>query len=144
MEDVPELITGHRPDARGLKQLKHPTDQEGQQLQQSPGSTTNFTQSINQSKRKTSYANGQTNLGHKHKAPDHNHEATVTIDMLFTTVVINMLFWKHDEPFADMPQQKCRRSAASSCYKERLSLDYRMTEGARPGDRMRMLGLCNM
>ena len=33
-------------------------------------------QSINQSKRKTSYANGQTNLGHKHKAPDHNHEAT--------------------------------------------------------------------
>ena len=32
-------------------------------------------QSINQSKRKTSYANGQTNLGHKHKAPDHNHEA---------------------------------------------------------------------
>ena len=34
------------------------------------------TQSINQSKRKTSNANGQTNLGHKHKAPDHNHEAT--------------------------------------------------------------------
>ena len=33
-------------------------------------------QSINQSKRKTSNANGQTNLGHKHKAPDHNHEAT--------------------------------------------------------------------
>ena len=33
-------------------------------------------QSINQSKRKTSDANGQTNLGHKHKAPDHNHEAT--------------------------------------------------------------------
>ena len=33
-------------------------------------------QLINQSKRKTSYANGQTNLGHKHKAPDHNHEAT--------------------------------------------------------------------
>ena len=32
--------------------------------------------SINQSKRKTSNANGQTNLGHKHKAPDHNHEAT--------------------------------------------------------------------
>ena len=32
-------------------------------------------QSINQ-KRKTSNANGQTNLGHKHKAPDHNHEAT--------------------------------------------------------------------
>ena len=32
--------------------------------------------SINQSKCKTSYANGQTNLGHKHKAPDHNHEAT--------------------------------------------------------------------
>ena len=31
---------------------------------------------INQSKRKTSNANGQTNLGHKHKAPDHNHEAT--------------------------------------------------------------------
>ena len=30
----------------------------------------------NQSKRKTSNANGQTNLGHKHKAPDHNHEAT--------------------------------------------------------------------
>ena len=31
-------------------------------------------QSINQSKRKTSYANGRlTNLGHKHKAPDHNH-----------------------------------------------------------------------
>ena len=30
----------------------------------------------NQSKRKTSYANGQTNLGHKHKAPDHIHEAT--------------------------------------------------------------------
>ena len=29
-----------------------------------------------QSKRKTSNANGQTNLGHKHKAPDHNHEAT--------------------------------------------------------------------
>ena len=29
-------------------------------------------QSINQSKRKTSYANGETNLGHKHKAPDHN------------------------------------------------------------------------
>ena len=22
------------------------------------------------------YGNGQTNLGHKHKAPDHNHEAT--------------------------------------------------------------------
>ena len=35
-----------------------------------------FSQSINQSKRKTSNANGQTNLGHKHKAPDHNHEAT--------------------------------------------------------------------
>ena len=35
-----------------------------------------FNQSINQSKRKTSNANGQTNLGHKHKAPDHNHEAT--------------------------------------------------------------------
>ena len=32
------------------------------------------TQSIK--KRKTSNANGQTNLGHKHKAPDHNHEAT--------------------------------------------------------------------
>ena len=32
--------------------------------------------SINQSKRKTSNANGQTNLGHKHKAHDHNHEAT--------------------------------------------------------------------
>ena len=31
---------------------------------------------LNQSKRKTSNANGQTNLGHKHKAPDHNHEAT--------------------------------------------------------------------
>ena len=31
---------------------------------------------FNQSKRKTSNANGQTNLGHKHKAPDHNHEAT--------------------------------------------------------------------
>ena len=31
---------------------------------------------VNQSKRKTSNANGQTNLGHKHKAPDHNHEAT--------------------------------------------------------------------
>ena len=29
-----------------------------------------------QSKRKTSNVNGQTNLGHKHKAPDHNHEAT--------------------------------------------------------------------
>ena len=29
---------------------------------------------INQSKRKTSYANGQTNLGHKYKAPDHNHD----------------------------------------------------------------------
>ena len=37
---------------------------------------TYFNQSINQSKRKTSNANGQTNLGHKHKAPDHNHEAT--------------------------------------------------------------------
>ena len=35
-----------------------------------------YVQSINQSKRKTSNANGQTNLGHKHKAPDHNHEAT--------------------------------------------------------------------
>ena len=35
-----------------------------------------FDESINQSKRKTSNANGQTNLGHKHKAPDHNHEAT--------------------------------------------------------------------
>ena len=35
-----------------------------------------YHQSINQSKRKTSNANGQTNLGHKHKAPDHNHEAT--------------------------------------------------------------------
>ena len=35
-----------------------------------------ITRSINQSKRKTSNANGQTNLGHKHKAPDHNHEAT--------------------------------------------------------------------
>ena len=31
---------------------------------------------INQSKCKTSYANGQTYLGHKHKASDHNHEAT--------------------------------------------------------------------
>ena len=37
---------------------------------------TSINQSINQSKRKTSNANGQTNLGHKHKAPDHNHEAT--------------------------------------------------------------------
>ena len=36
----------------------------------------NINMSINQSKRKTSNANGQTNLGHKHKAPDHNHEAT--------------------------------------------------------------------
>ena len=27
-------------------------------------------------KSKTSYANGQKNLGHKHKAPHHNHEAT--------------------------------------------------------------------
>ena len=48
-----------------------------------------FNCSINQSKRMTSYANGQTNLktktnknlrcgnlNHKHKAPDHNHEAT--------------------------------------------------------------------
>ena len=40
------------------------------------GRTELLFQSINQSKRKTSNANGQTNLGHKHKAPDHNHEAT--------------------------------------------------------------------
>ena len=41
-----------------------------------PAAGISFNQSINQSKRKTSNANGQTNLGHKHKAPDHNHEAT--------------------------------------------------------------------
>ena len=35
-----------------------------------------YNQSINQSKRKTSYANGRMNLGHKHKASDHNNEAT--------------------------------------------------------------------
>ena len=31
---------------------------------------------VYQIKCKTSYANGQRDLGHKHKAPDHNHEAT--------------------------------------------------------------------
>ena len=35
-------------------------------------------QSINQSKRKTSNANGQTNLGHKHKAPDHKSRSHTT------------------------------------------------------------------
>ena len=36
-------------------------------------------QSINLSKRLTSYANGRPNSGHQHKAPDHNHEATQTM-----------------------------------------------------------------
>ena len=40
--------------------------------------TPKLSQRNNQSKRKTSYANGQTNLGHKHKAPDHNHESHTT------------------------------------------------------------------
>ena len=47
-----------------------------QALQQNQDEGTCKQMSINQSKRKTSNANGQTNLGHKHKAPDHNHEAT--------------------------------------------------------------------
>ena len=37
-------------------------------MQNSRGKSIN--QSTNQSKRKTSYANGQTNLGHKHQAPE--------------------------------------------------------------------------
>ena len=45
----------------------------------------NITLINHQSKRKSSYANGQTNLGHEHKAPDHNHEARQPVDISQTT-----------------------------------------------------------
>jgi len=58
------------------KQVAAPHLTSTESFQDSPLSSWSEAVSINQSKRKTSYANGQTNLGHKHKAPDHNHEAT--------------------------------------------------------------------
>ena len=48
---------------------------------------------INQSKRKTSYAIGQTNLGHKHTAPDHSEETT--------------------QPMVDLPTHQLRLDATS-------------------------------
>ena len=53
---------------------------------------TSTNHSINQ-EHKTSYANGQTNPGRKHKAPDHNHEAT--------------------QPMVDLPTHKLRLDATA-------------------------------
>ena len=54
---------------------------------------------VNQLKCKTIYANGQTNPGHEHKAPDHSQEAT--------------------QPMVDLPTHKLRQrhafSTPSSC-----------------------------